>query len=66
LIQRFDFALSLSSKGMQLQEKQELKSESTGIMFGKIDFGEKKEKKKGPTDAAALLKLVGIPSLSLT
>lgn len=29
-----------------------------GIQFGKLDFGEKKEKKKGPTDAAAMLKLV--------
>ncbi|KAJ3348071.1 hypothetical protein HDU91_006637 [Kappamyces sp. JEL0680] len=30
---------------------------SAGITFGKIDFGEKTERKKGPTDVAGLLKL---------
>jgi hypothetical protein len=34
------------------------KPKQTGIMFGKIDFGETPKSKKGPTDAASLLKIV--------
>jgi hypothetical protein len=51
--------INILNQGMKIQtEEIKKKDDEPMLLFGKIDFGQVPKKKRGPTDPAALLKIV--------